>query len=188
MLRKPFIVALAAFAALVFAAGRASASGEGQADLDKATDKKVSAETLADLEEVSTLCESALKKGLDDENAKFARQLLTATLYEHASRLASAIFDRDPPSPQWPAIRQLALRSLERSLTFDDLEYASTYNTYVQTGLPPGPIANPGIDSITAVIRPAQTNFLFFVATGDGGHVFSETFEEHLANVEKYQP
>jgi UPF0755 protein len=76
----------------------------------------------------------------------------------------------------------------KRSLTFDDLEFASTYNTYVQTGLPPGPIANPGIESITAVIRPAQTNFLFFVATGEGGHVFSETYEEHLANVQKYQP
>jgi UPF0755 protein len=76
----------------------------------------------------------------------------------------------------------------KRSLSLDDLKFASTYNTYVQAGLPPGPIANPGIDAIVAVIRPAQTNFLFFVATGDGGHVFSETFEEHLANIEKYQP
>ena len=76
----------------------------------------------------------------------------------------------------------------KRALSLDDLQFASTYNTYVQAGLPPGPIANPGIASITAVIRPAQTNFLFFVATGDGGHVFAETFEEHLANVEQYQP
>jgi UPF0755 protein len=76
----------------------------------------------------------------------------------------------------------------KRSLSLEDLQFASTYNTYVQTGLPPGPIANPGIASITAVIRPAQTNFLFFVATGDGGHVFAETFEEHLANVERFQP
>jgi UPF0755 protein len=76
----------------------------------------------------------------------------------------------------------------KRALSLDDLQYASTYNTYVQAGLPPGPIANPGIESILAVIRPAQTNFLFFVATGDGGHVFAETFEEHLANVAQYQP
>ena len=76
----------------------------------------------------------------------------------------------------------------KRSLSLDDLQYASTYNTYVQPGLPPGPIANPGIDSIMAVIRPAKTNYLFFVATGDGGHVFAETFEEHLANIAKYQP
>jgi UPF0755 protein len=76
----------------------------------------------------------------------------------------------------------------KRSLSLNDLQFASTYNTYVQAGLPPGPIANPGIASIIAVIRPAQTNFLFFVATGDGGHVFAETFEEHLANVSRYQP
>ena len=76
----------------------------------------------------------------------------------------------------------------KRSLTLDDLQFASTYNTYVQGGLPPGPIANPGIESVLAVIRPAQTNFLFFVATGEGGHVFAETFEEHLRNVGQYQP
>ena len=76
----------------------------------------------------------------------------------------------------------------KRSLSLDDLQYASTYNTYVQPGLPPGPIANPGIDSILAVIRPAKTNYLYFVAKGDGGHAFSETFDEHLANIQKYQP
>lgn len=76
----------------------------------------------------------------------------------------------------------------KRALSLDDLQFQSTYNTYVQAGLPPGPIANPGIDSILAVIRPAQTNFLFFVATGDGGHEFAETFEEHLINVNEYQP
>jgi UPF0755 protein len=76
----------------------------------------------------------------------------------------------------------------KRSLSLDDLQFASTYNTYVQQGLPPGPIANPGIESIMAVIEPAQTNYLYFVATGDGGHVFAETFEEHLQNVQKYQP
>jgi tetratricopeptide (TPR) repeat protein len=119
------VAVITAVAAL--SAGRVLASGEGQDDLDKATDKKLAAESLADLEEVATLCESALKKGLDDENAKFARQLLTATLYEHASRLSSAIFDRDPPNPQWPAIRQYALRSLERSLTFDENQPATHY-------------------------------------------------------------
>jgi peptidoglycan lytic transglycosylase G len=76
----------------------------------------------------------------------------------------------------------------KRGLSLEDLQFASTYNTYVQTGLPPGPIANPGIESITAVIRPAQTDYLFFVATGDGSHVFATTYEEHLANVQRYQP
>jgi UPF0755 protein len=76
----------------------------------------------------------------------------------------------------------------KRQLTLQDLQFDSTYNTYVKKGLPPGPIANPGIDSILAVIRPAQTKYLFFVARNDGSHAFSETFEEHQRYVEQYQP
>ena len=75
----------------------------------------------------------------------------------------------------------------KRELSMQDLLFDSSYNTYVSTGMPPGPIANPGIDSIVAVIRPAQTNYLFFVARNDGSHVFSATFEEHQANVRRYQ-
>jgi len=69
-------------------------------------------------------------------------------------------------------------------------EYSSVnspYNTYLNPGLPPGPIANPGIDSIIAVLQPAQTNYLFFVAYGDGAHIFAETYEEHEKNVAAYQ-
>jgi UPF0755 protein len=72
-------------------------------------------------------------------------------------------------------------------LTVDDLKIESPYNTYVNVGLPPGPIANPGLASIEAVIRPAQTDYLFFVAKGDGTHVFAKTLEEQLENVRKYQ-
>jgi len=63
----------------------------------------------------------------------------------------------------------------------------SPYNTYLNPGLPPGPIASPGIDSIIAVLQPADTNYLFFVAYGDGAHVFAETYEEHEKNVAAYQ-
>ncbi len=55
-------------------------------------------------------------------------------------------------------------------------------------GLPPGPIANPGIASIEAVVRPAATEYYFFVARPDGSHAFAETFEEHQINVQQYQP
>jgi UPF0755 protein len=75
----------------------------------------------------------------------------------------------------------------KEALTEDDLQYDSPYNTYRNPGLPPGPIANPGVDSIQAVIRPARTNYLFFVAKNDGTHVFAETLEEHLRNVQQYQ-
>jgi UPF0755 protein len=72
-------------------------------------------------------------------------------------------------------------------LTLDDLATSSPYNTYVNKGLPPGPIANPGLGSLQAVAHPAQTKFLFFVAKDDGSHVFAETFAEHQANIAKYQ-
>jgi UPF0755 protein len=75
----------------------------------------------------------------------------------------------------------------KRGLTLDDLALESPYNTYRVPGLPPGPIANPGFDSIRAVVQPEQSNFLFFVAKNDGTHVFAETLEEHLRNVEQYQ-
>ena len=72
-------------------------------------------------------------------------------------------------------------------LSLDDLKVNSPYNTYVNQGLPPGPIANPGLASIEAVIRPAHTDYLFFVAKPDGSHVFARTLEEHLQNVKKYE-
>jgi len=75
----------------------------------------------------------------------------------------------------------------KKDLTQEDLEINSPYNTYRRTGLPAGPIANPGLDSIVAVIRPAQTNYLYFVAKPDGSHAFAETLEEHLRNVELYR-
>jgi UPF0755 protein len=75
----------------------------------------------------------------------------------------------------------------KRALSAQDLAFDSAYNTYVRKGLPPGPIANPGIESITAVIRPAQTTHLYFVARNDGTHAFSNSFEEHQRLVEQFQ-
>lgn len=69
-------------------------------------------------------------------------------------------------------------RILESELTENE-----PYNTYVITGLPPTPISNPGKDSILAVLNPAASNDLFFVANGKGGHVFAATLEEHNRNV-----
>src|SRR5262245_38175233 len=96
-----------------------AADDPGQADLDQATDIKIAAETLADLEKVVSLCESAIRKGLSKENEPFAKQLLASTLYQHASKLSSAIFDQTPPDPRWPALRQLSVRNLEKALKHD---------------------------------------------------------------------
>lgn len=73
------------------------------------------------------------------------------------------------------------------TLTTADLHIDSPYNTYVHTGLPPGPIGNPGEASLRAAYQPAQTNYLYFVANTQGGHFFSATLAEHNSNVVKYR-
>ncbi len=73
-----------------------------------------------------------------------------------------------------------------RRLTFKDLANPSPYNTYKYAGLPPGPINNPGEKSILAALFPAQTRYLYFVATGNGGHHFSATLREHLRWKQKF--
>ena len=82
----------------------------------------------------------------------------------------------------------LSLRGdFERALTRADLETDHPFNTYVIRGLPPGPIANPGRAAIEAVLHPLATDFLYFVADGQGGHAFAVTLEEHNRNVARYR-
>lgn len=69
---------------------------------------------------------------------------------------------------------------------YSDLEISSPYNTYKNAGLPPGPIDNPGLDAIRAVIWPEKTSYLYFLHSPDGKAVYSKTYEEHLKNREKY--
>jgi UPF0755 protein len=72
-------------------------------------------------------------------------------------------------------------------LTGQDLHYDSPYNTYTHSGLPPGPIGNPGEMSLRAALEPAKTDYLYFVANTQGGHFFSATLAEHNKNVTKYR-
>lgn len=75
----------------------------------------------------------------------------------------------------------------DRPIRQSDIDKATPYNTYVINGLPPTPIANPGRAALEAVANPSQTNDLYFVADGTGGHVFAATLEEHNANVARYR-
>jgi UPF0755 protein len=68
-----------------------------------------------------------------------------------------------------------------------DLTHESAYNTYVIDALPPGPIANPGLESLRAATKPMATDDLYFVASGDGGHAFAKTLDEHLRNVARWR-
>lgn len=73
--------------------------------------------------------------------------------------------------------------TLSRSLTRADLQTPTPYNTYLHAGLPPGPIANPGLASLKAVLAPETNNYLYFVADGNGGHNFARSYTEHQANI-----
>ncbi|MGE5559299.1 MAG: endolytic transglycosylase MltG [Bacillota bacterium] len=76
---------------------------------------------------------------------------------------------------------QYVLERHKEVLSWKDTQIDSPYNTYLRIGLPPGPIANPGLASIRAVLEPAPVDYLYFVARRDGYHIFSRTYKEHLA-------
>ena len=76
---------------------------------------------------------------------------------------------------------------LGRGLRRSELDRETPYNTYAIAGLPPTPIANPGREAIEAVLNPAETDALYFVADGTGGHAFAETLDEHNANVRQWR-
>jgi UPF0755 protein len=94
------------------------------------------------------------------------------------SRLAKKMsLGSDPTVEYGLGIEQTA----DRPLTFAEVKRPSPYNTYINVGLPPGPIASPGIGSLKAVLNPESTELLYFVAKYDGTHVFSKTLSEHVA-------
>ncbi len=71
-------------------------------------------------------------------------------------------------------------------LTLDDLQIDSPYNTYKYKGLPPGPIDNPGLDSILAAAKPTKNNYVFFLSDANGNFHFATTYDQHLANKKRY--
>lgn len=79
------------------------------------------------------------------------------------------------------------IEDFDGNLTREHLLAPNPYNTYLNKGLPPGPICNPGLDALTAVLYPADTSYLYFVSRNDGTHLFSPTLKEHNRAVEKYQ-
>jgi len=118
---------------------------------------------------------------VEKETGKPAERPLVAGVYSNRVRMGMKL-DADP-TVIYPITKG---KPLGRRILKSELDADNGYNTYRKAGLPDGPIANPGKASIAAVLNPAPTKALYFVADGTGGHVFAETLEEQTANVAKW--
>ncbi|MEO7410277.1 MAG: endolytic transglycosylase MltG [Sphingomicrobium sp.] len=118
---------------------------------------------------------------VEKETGKAAERRMVAGVYSNRLRIGMKL-DADP-TVIYPITKG---KPLGRRILKSELNAITGYNTYREVGLPAGPIANPGRASIAAVLDPAPTKALYFVADGTGGHVFADTLDEHNANVAKW--
>jgi UPF0755 protein len=118
---------------------------------------------------------------VEKETAKAAERRMVAAVYSNRVRQGMPL--QADPTVIYPITKG---RPLGRRILRSELDAKNGYNTYASAGLPVGPIANPGRASIDAVLDPASTKALYFVADGTGGHVFADTLEQHNANVQKW--
>ncbi|QNM84123.1 endolytic transglycosylase MltG [Sphingomonas sabuli] len=118
---------------------------------------------------------------VEKETGKPSERRTVAGVYCNRLRIGMKL-DADP-TVIYPITKG---KPLGRRILRSELNDGNPYNTYRNAGLPPGPIANPGRESIAAVLDPAETEALYFVADGTGGHVFARTLAEQQANVRKW--
>jgi UPF0755 protein len=118
---------------------------------------------------------------VEKETGVASERRMVAGVYSNRLRIGMPL--QADPTVIYPVTKG---KPLGRRILQSELRAQNGYNTYASPGLPIGPIANPGRESIAAVLDPAPTKALYFVAKGDGGHVFAETLAEHNANVAKW--
>lgn len=118
---------------------------------------------------------------VEKETSKKSELRMVAGVY--SNRLRVGMMLQADPTIIYPITKG---KPLGRRIRQSEIASVNDYNTYSMTGLPKGPIANPSRAAIEAVLNPAETKALFFVADGTGGHVFANTLEEHNANVERW--
>ncbi|MEO9600790.1 endolytic transglycosylase MltG [Parasphingorhabdus sp.] len=151
--------------------------------------QKAMDETLAELwpnrtEEsvVKTPEEAVILAAIVEKETALARERRTvAGVY--SNRVRKNMMLQADPTIIYPITKG---KPLGRRIRQSEIAQVNDYNTYAMVGLPKGPIANPGKASIEAVLNPAKTKALYFVADGKGGHIFAETLKQHNANVEKW--
>lgn len=119
---------------------------------------------------------------VEKETARAEERPMVAAVYENRLRLGMPL-QCDPTVIY--ALQRVA--KYNGNLRRDDLLFDSPYNTYRYRGLPPGPIASPGVASLSAVVHPADVDFLYFVSRNDGSHEFARTLDEHNRNVRRFQ-
>ncbi|MDF8334793.1 endolytic transglycosylase MltG [Novosphingobium cyanobacteriorum] len=136
-----------------------------------------SSDTVAKTPQEALILASIVEK----ETGKPSERKMVAGLY--SNRLRKGMLLQADPTIIYPITRG---KPLGRRIRQSEIQAVNDYNTYTMTGLPKGPITNPGRDSIEAVLNPAKTDALYMVADGTGGHVFASTLEEHNANVSKW--
>jgi UPF0755 protein len=119
---------------------------------------------------------------VEKETGKTSERPVIAGVFQN--RLGLGMPLQCDPTVVYAAILERAYRG---RIYASDLRRASPYNTYVNRGLPPGPVANPGLAALEAAAKPARTDFLYFVADTDGGHVFARTLAEHTRHVQAYR-
>lgn len=133
----------------------------------------------------------ALAKGLTLNEAVTIASMVEreARVESERARIAGVIFNRLKLGMplQIDATVQYALGKPKENLLYKDLEINSPYNTYKISGLPPGPIANPGWPSLQAVVEAEENEYLYYVAKPDGTHAFARTLADHNNNIKKYQ-
>ena len=118
---------------------------------------------------------------VEKETGKPSERRMVAGVY--SNRLKQGMKLDADPTVIYPITKG---KPLGRRIRRSELQANNGYNTYAMAGLPVGPIANPGRESIAAVLNPAPTKALYFVADGSGGHVFADTLAEHNSNVTKW--
>lgn len=123
---------------------------------------------------------------VERETVKPEEAPMIASVYLNRSK-AKTFLNADPTVQYAIGFVKDAKQWWKTPVTLEEYQRVdSPYNTYLYPGLPPGPIAEPSLNSIKAVLEPAQTDYFYFLATGDGGHVFARTLQEHNANLTKY--
>lgn len=138
-----------------------------------------------------------IKQKMNEKNLSLTELITMASIIEGETRfepekktISGVYYNRIKKSMKLeadPTVQYALPDGPKKRLLYSDLKYPSPYNTYLNKGLPPGPINNPGLSSILAALEPEQHRYLFFVAKGDGSHRFAETYDEHKKNILLYQ-